>query len=237
MNSIEKQWRKFLQECLKNGKWVTKDDKDEILEIIDNHCFIPNVINSVMGKNEISLDLFLDLIGKGTFNIKGYPIIDKALQSYVLELDDPEHIYNDSKFTYTYPERLFNIHQVTRDNEIVNVNQVDTIINRLKEHEGSNRAVATLYLCAYDKDEQHIPCLQFVGCIIRDNELSLHVLFRSNDLYGAFPSNMLFLQYLGLKITEELKTLYPSLKFNGIYYNSVSLHIYHGDYEQAKKVI
>jgi len=238
MNSIEKEWKKFLKKCLLYGKWITKDDGDEILEIIDNHCFIPNIIKSVMGSNEISLKLFLDLIGKGKFNINGYPIENIALQKYVLQLDDPEHIHlQKDNFVYTYPERLFNIHQVTRDDIIGNFNQVETIINRLKEHDGSNRGVANLYMCALDKDEQHIPCLQFVQSLIRDNELSLHVLFRSNDLYSAFPSNMLFLQYLGLKITEELKETYPLLTFKGIFYNSTSLHIYKGDYEQAKKVM
>lgn len=238
MNSIEKVWIEFVKKCLFYGKWVTKDDGDEILEIMDNHCFIPNIITSVMGENEISLKLFLDLIGKGTFNINKYPIEDMALQQYVLQLDDPEQIYlKEDNFVYTYPQRLYNVHQVTRDDVIGDFNQVDTIINRLKEHAESNRAVANLYMCSLDKDEQHIPCLQFVQCLIRDNKLSLHIQFRSNDLYSAFPSNMLFLQYLGLKITEELKETYPGLKFNGIYYNSTSLHIYKGDYEQAKKVI
>lgn len=238
MNSIEKAWTNFLKECLQNGVWVTKDDSDEILEIRDNHCFIPNVISSIMGGNEISLDLFIDLIGKGKFNIKNYPMIDKALQSYVLELDDPEQIYlSDKSFVYTYPNRIYNVHQVTRDDEIVDVNQVETIIDRLKNHNNSNRAVANLYMCSLDRDEQHIPCLQFIQCLIRDNKLEMHILFRSNDLYSAFPSNMLFLQYLGLKITEELKEFYPGLKFLGLYYNSTSLHIYRGDYEQAKKAI
>ena len=237
MNSIERVWKQFLRNCLDNGKWVVKDDGDEILEIIDNHCFIPNVIGSVMGENEISLSMFLDLIGKGKFNINNYPIEDGALQSYVLQLDDPSQIYLDEdSFVYTYPNRIFNVKQVSRDGVVGEFNQVATIVDRLKEHIGSNRGVANLYMCGLDRDEQHIPCLQFIQCLIRDNKLSLHILFRSNDLYSAFPSNMLFLQYLGLKITDELKSMYPSLKFNGIYYNSTSLHIYRGDYEQAKKV-
>ena len=243
MNSIEREWKRFLKECIDNGEWVIKDDGDEILEIIDNHCFIPNIISSVMGENEISLELFLELIGKGRFNINGYPFEDMALQGYVLQVDDYSQIYLEKDengnlpFVYTYPNRLFNIHQVTRDDVVDDFNQVEIIVNRLKEHIGSNRAVANLYMCALDKDEQHIPCLQFVQCLIRNNKLYLHVLFRSNDLYTAFPSNMLFLQYLGLKITNELKEDYPLLKFSGLYYNSTSLHIYRGDYEQAKKVI
>ena len=242
MNSIEKEWRKFLKKCIKEGEWVTKDDGDEILEITDNHCYIQNIIESVMGKMNITLEMFLELIGNGAFNINDYPITDLALLGYVQQLDDEKQIFLDlnedsESFVYTYPERLYNIHQCTRDGMVMYVNQIETIINRLKEHSGSNRAVANLYMCALDKDEQHIPCLQFIGAFIRNNKLSLHILFRSNDLYSAFPSNMMFIQYLGLKITDELQKTYPSLTFDGIYYNSVSLHIYKGDYEQALKVI
>lgn len=239
MNSIEKAWKNFLNECLNNGEWVTKDDGDNILEIIDNHIFIQNIIQSVFGNQVIvSLDMFLNLIGEGKFNIKDYPIKDEALASYVKELDDCDHIFlEDDAFVYTYPERLFNVKQVKRDGKVLRENQVAIMLHRLKEYDGSNRAVANLYMCALDKNEQHIPCLNFVQALIRDNELCLHVLFRSNDLYGAFPGNMLFIQYLGLKIVDELKRDYPLLKFGGVYYNSTSLHIYKGDYEQAKKVI
>ena len=179
------------------------------------------------------------MIGGGVFNINGYPIRDEALQSYVQQLDDHEQIYldMDEGFIYTYPERLMHICQADRSGEVVYVNQVETIVNRLREHSGSNRAVANLYMCAYDRDEQHIPCLNFVQATIRDNELVLHVMFRSNDCYSAFPSNMLFLNYLGLKIVDMLKDVYPLLKFKGINYNSTSLHIYAGDLEQAKNVI
>lgn len=235
-NSIGKEWRKLLSKVITTGEWVVKDDGDEILECVDNHCFIRNIIDDVMSGQPFNLNIFLKLIGNGKFNVEGYPFTDEALQGYVLQLDDDKQIYNES-FVYTYPERIFNVKEVTRNDEIISVNQSDIIINRLKEHKGSNRAVATLYIGALDQWEQHIPCLNWLQCLIRNNELSLHVMFRSNDLYSAFPSNMLFIQYLGLRITEELKAEYPSLHFKGIYYNSTSLHIYRGDYEQAKKLI
>lgn len=240
MNPIEPIWKNFLKECISNGKWHTKDDGDEILEIMNNHCFIPSVQNMLFCEGEnIKLDMFLDMVGKGVFNINGYPIKDIALRSYVEALDDPKQIIlqEDDSFVYTYPERLLNITQVNREGEIIEVNQVRTIIDRLVEYDGSNRGVANLYMCAFDRNEQHIPCLNFVQALIRDNELSLHIMFRSNDLYSAFPSNMMFIQYLGLRIVDYLKNDYPLLKFKGIYYNSTSLHIYKGDYEQAKTVV
>lgn len=240
MNSIEREWRKFLKQILTEGQAHEKDDKDILIEHLGNHCFIENITDMLFCHGEnINLELFLSMIGGGVFNINGYPIRDEALQSYVQQLDDHEQIYldMDEGFIYTYPERLMHICQADRSGEVVYVNQVETIVNRLREHSGSNRAVANLYMCAYDRDEQHIPCLNFVQATIRDNELVLHVMFRSNDCYSAFPSNMLFLNYLGLKIVDMLKDVYPLLKFKGINYNSTSLHIYAGDLEQAKKVI
>lgn len=242
MNSIEKAWMEFIKEILENGEWVVKDDGDEICEIIDNHCFIPNIADSVFPNQQLfSLDLFKKLISEGKFNVNGYPIKNGGLLSYVESLEDDTLIYlnngGEKPFVYTYPERLLNIHQVTRDDEIVDVNQVETIVNRLKEHSGSNRGVANLYMCALDANETHIPCLQVVQALIRDNKLSLHVFFRSNDCYSAFVGNMFFISYLGLMIVEELKKDYPSLQFAGIYYNSSSLHIYRGDYEQALKLL
>ena len=115
------------------------------------------------------------------------------------------------------------------------------MINRLSQRfcgsSGSNRAVANIYSATRDCDMNDIPCLQIIQATIRNNELILHCFFRSNDCYGAFPSNMLFLNYLGLKLVDVLKDEYPLLKFAGIAYTSSSLHIYRGDLEQAKKII
>ena len=239
MNSIEKVWKVFLTKAFDDGVWVVKDDGDKILELLDNHYFIPNVLDDVYCMTNISSDTFVDMIGKGVFNIDGYPIKDESLQGYVTQLTDDKQIYLDDdrgSFVYTYPERLFNIKQVTHDDEIVRVNQADVMINRLKEYHGSNRAVGTLYCSALDKDIKDIPCLNWCQCLIRDDKLSLHVMFRSNDLFSAFPANMMFLMYFGLRVTEALKDDYPLLEFKGVYYNSTSLHIYEGDYEQAQKV-
>lgn len=239
MNSIEKVWRKFLNDVLVDGEKHTKDDGDVLYEHMINHAFIPNVLDMLFcGGENITSEMFLDMIGKGVFNIEDYPIRDEALKGYVEQMDMDEQIYlDDNSFVYTYPERIFNIYEVDREGECKGINQFDVVCDRLKEHYGSNRAVATLYIAGLDKDEQHIPCLQWFQCTIRDDELVLHIMFRSNDLYSAFPSNMLFLNYLGLKFVQELREVYPMLKFKGINYNSTSLHIYEGDVEQARKVV
>ena len=237
-NSIEYNWKKFLKEILENGEKHEKDDGDILLESLINHCFIENVLNQ-FGNQNITTEMFLDMIKQGVFNIKGYPVKDIALYDYVTSLDNPEIINNETidgkeKFTYTYPNRILKMHD---NHPGFTVNQFALMVDRLKKHSGSNRAVANIYSGALDSAMNDIPCLQILQATIRNNELILHCFFRSNDCYGAFPSNMLFLNYLGLKLVDRLKKDYPSLSFKGISYNSSSLHIYKGDLEQAKKVI
>lgn len=241
MNSIEKVWKKLLNDVLRDGEKHEKDDGDKLYEKLINHEFIPNVLNMLFcGGESITSQMFLEMIGNGVFNIDGYPLKDEALMEYVMQLDDETQIFIDDyedSFIYTYPERIFAMKTVNRENGVGLHNQFEVMCERLKNFEGSNRAVATLYNVGLDRAEQHIPCLNWLQTTIRDDELVLHIMFRSNDLYSAFPSNMMFLMYLGLKFVDELKEDYPLLKFKGINYNSTSLHIYKGDLEQAKEVI
>ena len=241
--SLETIWKEFLKDILENGETHEKDDGDILKELLFNHCSLPNVLNQ-FGAHNISTGRFLDLLKKGLFNIDGYPVKDIALYDYVTSLDDVSIRANknfetgEDKFTYTYPNRIFNMKD--RDSDFM-VDQFEVMINRLSQRlggsPGSNRAVANIYSALRDCDMKDIPCLQILQAIIRNDELVLYCYFRSNDCYGAFPSNMLLLNYLGLKLVDRLKKDYPLLSFKGIAYNSSSLHIYKGDLEQAKKVV
>ena len=241
MNSIEKAWRNLLNDVFEVGVFHEKDDGDMLLEKMINQVFIVNIVDDFFwGNKSINSLVFADLIGKGLFNISGYPLKDEALMEYVLQLDDEKQIFIDDyedSFIYTYPERILGMKTVDRDGKVSLYNQFDVMCERLRNFDGSNRAVATLYNVGLDELEQHIPCLNWLQITIRNDELILHVMFRSNDLYNAFPSNMMFLMYLGLKFVEELHDEYPLLKFKGINYNSTSLHIYKSDFDQAKNVI
>lgn len=232
---LEDAWKKFLKKIIETGEEHEKDDGDVLVESLINHCFIDSPLKQFGGQN-ITSKLFIDMIRKGVFNINGYPIKDLALSEYVESLDD-ENMICGGDFVYTYPERLCGYHTIDRFGEEIDANQLEIMEYRLLEHAGSNRAVATLYNCGLDATEQHIPCLQVVQATIRNNKLILHIFFRSNDCYGAFVSNMLFISYIGIKLVENLKETYPLLEFEGISYNSSSLHIYQGDLEAAKKVI
>lgn len=247
MKTIQENWYDLLRIVIEDGKTHEKDDGDVLQEHLINHCMISNPLKQFGGQN-ITNQMFLDMIEKGIFDVEGYPIKGAALSQYVAALDDQEQIKNQnadgtSKFVYTYPNRIFNL----VDKSGFMVNQFNLMLNRLlavREKEGkleywngSNRAVANIYSAPHDCGENDIPCLNFLQCTVRDNKLILHVMFRSNDLFGAWVGNMYFLSYLGLKFVGCLKKYYPTLEFGGINYNSTSLHIYEHDLKKAKEVL
>lgn len=255
MVSLELQWKQLLWDCYKHGRVVKKDDSN-IKEILGNYVFIerPQDIGTPFRKENDNVKDFLTDMKKGLYNINDYPIKNEALHKYVSSFYDINHIScSDPKlrksanidtdpFVYTYPERLQHIvYNTNTDMECFNASyqdQIGTIIERLVNNQGSNRAVATLYHPGIDRKRIDIPCLNFLQAIIRRNKLELHCFFRSNDLYGAFPSNMYFITLIGLHITENInKTIQKNITFNGIHYHSSSLHIYETDLDMVKNIL
>lgn len=233
--NIENMWKQILKDIHNKGHIHYKDDA-KIKEILNISGFVDNpgryTIPATI-KGSISRETFLECVRTGLYDIDGYNIKGEALADYVESLDNRERIYidynDDSDFVYTYPERLKAIPIAPKfDNFMVEQeNQLRHMIERLKANKGSNRAVATLYNVGLDPYFiEDIPCLNWMQALIRDDELCLVVMFRSNDIYNAFPSNMLFLMNIGYYITEELQEIYPNLYFSGVYYNCTSAHYY-----------
>ena len=221
MNIFESKWRKLLEELIIDHKEHVKDET-QIREIIGVYERIDNPYKGSM--LNINHKQFAEAVKRGAFDIKDYPIKGEALFDYVTSLDDEHQIYlDDDGFIYTYSERLQNYQ---------GRNQLIDIVNRLKQDIGSNRAVAVTFNPFTDNEREDIPCLQLIQALVRNDKLILSVYFRSNDLYGAFPSNMMFLTYLGMKIANEL-----GVQFDYIDYHCSSLHVYETDYKQASKVI
>jgi len=70
------------------------------------------------------------------------------------------------------------------------------------------------------------PCCMNIQFFIRNDELHLNVVMRSNDLVYGVPYNMLYFIKLMHRMTWELKEAYPELVVGNYYYNTVSLHFY-----------
>ena len=221
MNIFESKWRELLEELIVNHKKHVKDETP-IREIIGVHERIDNPYKDSM--LNINYKQFAEAVKRGAFDIKDYPLKSEALYDYVTSLDQLDKIVLDeNSLIYTYSERLQNYQ---------GRNQLIDIVERLKQDMGSNRAVAVTFNPFIDNERADIPCLQLIQALVRDDKLILSVYFRSNDLYGAFPSNMMFLTYLGMKIANEL-----GVQFDYIDYHCSSIHIYETDYQQALNVI
>lgn len=218
----------FCKQILNNGEYVYKDDGDYILETLGNFAVIndPADLKYKVKYENYSADNLLSDIADGKFDMVGNPVKADALYQYVNSLNDP----GLNGFVYTYPNRIF---------EHFGLSQYNIMKERLTNNLGSNRAMTIIYDPYVDGDVKDIPCLQLLQAIIRNNNLSLHCYFRSNDMFGAFYSNMFLLTYFALKLRDDLnkEIINVNLGFDGIYYHSSSSHIYKSDIGQAKKMV
>ena len=229
-------WKRLLKQIIEEGHSHTKDDSP-IREIIGVHEFVPNIFVDAGYFHALNKDEMLEWVKKGFADIPEYPIKGEALAEYVGSVDDP-YMVNGGDFVYTYPERLCNYITVDLFGDIIEeCDQLEIMLYRLKENAGSNRSVAVLYNPGRDGVEEDIPCLNWIQALIRENKLILSVIFRSNDCYGAWPSNMLFLNYIGIKLVDELQEEYPHLRFEGIDYHCSSLHVYETDLPAVEHIL
>ena len=249
MVSLDIYWKQLLWNCYHHGESVKKDDS-QIKELMGNYLFIerPQDIPLPFNKKVNSTYDFINNMKKGLYDLPNYPIKGEALIDYVLSWEDDDKIILDSEtrekiglkgspFVYTYPERLLRQLVVSDENSFKNlfIDQFKVVYERLEKNFGSNRAVATLYNPGLDCKRTDIPCLNWLQATIRNNNLELHCMFRSNDLYGAWPSNMYLLTYLGLWLSEQFVD--ETILFNGIHYHSSSLHIYQTDIDMVENIL
>ena len=84
--------------------------------------------------------------------------------------------HGNEKFSYTYPERMYN--------------RVDAVIRELKEHPGTRQAIIDVYRGDLDIPNwggtARIPCTMYYQFLLRDEKLNMIYTIRSNDLLEHF---------------------------------------------------
>ncbi|MDB5281952.1 MAG: thyA, partial [Bacteroidota bacterium] len=138
---------------------------------------------------------------------------------YETESFDGETIYGG------YGPRLFNMHE--------KYNQVNNIIELLKQKPNSRRAVIQLFDAVdISQDFKEIPCTCTLQFMIRNKKLHMHVSMRSNDAYWGLPHDVFVFTMMQEIIA---RTLNVDL---GIYSHSVgSLHLYAEKKEFAQQYL
>lgn len=228
MLSINQCYLDFVNKILKEGKETYKDSNHHLKESLGNYYLIDDPLNLKFRAKyqHMTTKQMLDEIKDGKFNMEGNPIKSDALYEYVKSFENSD----DQGFVYTYPNRILSH---------FNVNQFNVMKDRILNSIGSNRAVAITYDPELDCEREDIPCLQILQAFVRDGELTIHCFFRSNDIFGAFYSNMFFITYIGIKLTEEInkELINGQINFGGVHYHSTSGHIYSNDLKAARKLI
>lgn len=147
-----------------------------------------------------------------------------------------EAIYGDltgTEWPYTYHQRLF----AHPDVDGGTVNQIELAVDRIAATPHSRRAVATTSVPNLDPFlKEDIPCLREVQLRCPEDAngnlvLNMNTMWRSRDLYKAWPDNVIGLTFLQRQIARmiEEKTGRP-VRVGSYADYAASLHIYGQDF-------
>lgn len=129
---------------------------------------------------------------------------------------------------YTYGQRLRSWFE--RD-------QIEQVIQKLIGEIDAASAVMSLW-DVKDHDMGGSPCLNHIWVRAVDNEMSLTAVFRSNDMFSAWPANAISLRALQKHIRDEIASRSQyDLRMGPLITLSQSAHIYDDCWENADRLI
>jgi len=140
-----------------------------------------------------------------------YPLGRKAIEDYI---DCFLNGYSNHDFVYTYHDRI--VQYGCND-----VNQLEYVIDKLKENKNTRRAYISVWNPCQDTRTNEIPCLVGIHFQVINDNLIIQTIMRSQDLLLAFPSNLLAFSRLGEKVANEV-----GLPFKRLIHYVMNLHIY-----------
>lgn len=218
---IGKAHEEVIKTILKHGKFLLTEDGEKTLELdepLNIHIRSPFTEYMISPHNMFGAN---------------------AMQQYVSDLLHGSK--ND--FVYTYHDRLFDYPVAAAgdggervfagDGDGRGLDQIASLIEKLKEEPASRRALAITWCPEKDIRSANPPCLQRVQCFVRDGRLNMHVEFRSNDMLSALGANIYALVHLQKQIAALL-----GAETGWYSHTSVSAHLYYlRDYEELMRYI
>ncbi len=114
------------------------------------------------------------------------------------------------------------------------INQVEKVIEELLENPYSRRAVISIYTAAdlSNLTSLDIPCNMSLLFKIRNNQLDMTVLNRSNDIYKGVPYNFFVFRLIQFYISREL-----NVEVGLHNHFTDSLHLYNEDFPKVANLI
>ena len=135
---------------------------------------------------------------------------EERLEEYAKQLISGENIQD---FEYTYGQRLRNWNG--------KVDQIEYVIEKLKENPTSRRAIAITWIPPVDTKVNEVPCIMLNDFKIRDGKIHLTTHFRSHDFGGASPANLYGLS----RLLEYVARQGGNRTRNDHYYQHISAYI------------
>lgn len=128
---------------------------------------------------------------------------------------------SDSKFEYDYHSRLFDYSSWIENDDVQWTNQIQYIIDKLKDQKSTRRAIGITWDPVVDTTKKDVPCLQFVQFWNEKDRLNMLVLFRSEDMLMGYPQNVYGLTQLLSYVSHQIGVQV------GKYYHMVTIpHLY-----------
>jgi thymidylate synthase len=146
---------------------------------------------------------------------------EERLEEYAKQLISGENVQD---FEYTYGQRLRNWNG--------EVDQIEYVIEKLKENPTSRRATAVTWVPPVDTKVSEVPCMIVDDFKIRNGKVHLTTLFRSHDFGGAYPANLYGLSRL-LEYVADRVGVEPGM----ITTVSISAHVYDHDWDMAENIV
>ncbi|MDD3386317.1 MAG: thymidylate synthase [Candidatus Pacebacteria bacterium] len=226
-------WIKLLSYCIKNESQVIFGDKDNPKRIRGEICSrvilegkaVEQIINGVS-----YLSKYKKVFPFGPQFIQHY--VDEYSLEYI-EKQASLPLGDKQKFTYTYYDR-FRRYPTLKGL----FDQVEALKNnvgqQIKSGIFSNRHQMITWIPEIDTFSAEPPCLQRVWISLIDkNCIEVHLEWRSRDLYGAWHVNLVAI----INMINRDIAIPNNCKIVRVIDSCNSLHIYNGDFEQAKTAV
>ncbi len=157
--------------------------------------------------------------------IPGFPMGVEELKKYADQLLSPDR----AGFDYTYGERLRSWGEDVIEKP---VDQISEVIKILKKDASTRRATCSTWIPPRDLESSEVPCLILLDFKVRGGVLDASAVFRSNDMFGAWPANAYGLNHVNEFVAKKIKA-----KAGSITTQSISAHVYDHDYKNVERVL
>lgn len=204
-------WLKILDLIMKFGEVKESEHELKQKEIIDAISVIESFdLKSFLGLKPEEVAKYVDLFFSDKKN------------------EQVEYTYGKRlfKFAFEYVSEQFGVELKFF------INQIDSVVKKLKNSPYSRRVVACLWNPFIDLDAKNPPCLTQITWNVKNGRLYQTCIFRSHDLFGAYLLNAMALRELQEKIADQV-----SLPLGSLIIVSQSAHIYENSLKKTENLL